>query len=647
MAMPDEEELAVPAPIFSVTCANDKEKLGLPDAHDPVTGQGRWLYEGRLGEGGLATVFRAWDCKGHLGKVAVKVLKKHSKAHARHAFAMHRESQWSLTLLHNSKDPRYSAPHAQLFARYLEDHTGFSELGPEDFNQRRRFFEHPDFDWYKQRVDLPARPYVVMELVKGETLQIAMPAMSVSEKREVVLQCATALEYLTRFQLIHRDFRGCNMHLLARENGTAKCQLKILDLGVMISSEVGMEENRNMAVQAFRRRGDTEEKRKRYDWLPWEVRDACDDVQGPVRNFQQPGHSFDIFSLGVIVLHLLVGKTKARLVLDDLKDHPAMMLDASSIGVSKQLLGSLLAEAARRPKPEEVAAAVLPPATQAPVEAVAAPVPGTRDNSHTTTRMEGSSDEEEAAECAAPAAEAAKQLAQAAEGQVAAQVEQPGQNEGVEQSTQVERPAVSEKPKVRAPEEDEKPRQHAESPRNDIKIKGKVDSKSRSRSGHKARSRSTASKGRSRSRSASQRRRKRHSRSRGKRRSRRRSRSRSKRRSRSRGKRRSRSRGKRQSSSRNKGKRRSGSKGSDKRSQSKENKRVGKGMENAKKETTNSLSQSRTLPVPGVTVKASACKPPDHIEKAGSFRRGACCQITFALSMGRSHICWMGLRTSQ
>ncbi|CAJ1429900.1 unnamed protein product [Effrenium voratum] len=289
MAMPDEEELAVPAPIFSVTCANDKEKLGLPDAHDPVTGQGRWLYEGRLGEGGLATVFRAWDCKGHLGKVAVKVLKKHSKAHARHAFAMHRESQWSLTLLHNSKDPRYSAPHAQLFARYLEDHTGFSELGPEDFNQRRRFFEHPDFDWYKQRVDLPARPYVVMELVKGETLQIAMPAMSVSEKREVVLQCATALEYLTRFQLIHRDFRGCNMHLLARENGTAKCQLKILDLGVMISSEVGMEENRNMAVQAFRRRGDTEEKRKRYDWLPWEVRDACDDVQGPVRNFQQPG----------------------------------------------------------------------------------------------------------------------------------------------------------------------------------------------------------------------------------------------------------------------------------------------------------------------------------------------------------------------
>ena len=52
----------------------------MPDAHDPVTGEGRWLYEGRLGEGGLATVFKAWDCKAGLGSVAVKVLKRHSKA---------------------------------------------------------------------------------------------------------------------------------------------------------------------------------------------------------------------------------------------------------------------------------------------------------------------------------------------------------------------------------------------------------------------------------------------------------------------------------------------------------------------------------------------------------------------------------------
>ncbi|CAK9059412.1 unnamed protein product [Durusdinium trenchii] len=364
MAKPskDEEEIAVPAPVFSVTAKDDKDKIALPDAHDPVTGHGRWLYEGRLGEGGLATVFRAWDCKGGLGFVAVKVLKKHSKAHARHAFAMHRESQWSLERLHNRADPRYSEEHAKLFARYLEDHTGFVELGPEDFEERRKDFESPSFDWYKQRIDLPiaSKPYVVMELVKGETLQVAMPSMSATEKRQVILQCATALEYLERFHMIHRDFRGCNMHLIAREKPNESCQLKILDLGVMISSEAGMEVNCNMAVQAFRRRGETEEKRKRYDWLPWEVRSACDELQGAVKNFEPPGHSFDAFSLGVLILHLLLGKTKARSVLDSLQDHPERTPDGCGIGVPKELLGNLLAEAAKRPRPREVCAQLVP-----------------------------------------------------------------------------------------------------------------------------------------------------------------------------------------------------------------------------------------------------------------------------------------------
>ncbi|CAK9059396.1 unnamed protein product [Durusdinium trenchii] len=422
MAKPskDEEEIAVPAPVFSVTAKDDKDKIALPDAHDPVTGHGRWLYEGRLGEGGLATVFRAWDCKGGLGFVAVKVLKKHSKAHARHAFAMHRESQWSLERLHNRADPRYSEEHAKLFARYLEDHTGFVELGPEDFEERRKDFESPSFDWYKQRIDLPiaSKPYVVMELVKGETLQVAMPSMSATEKRQVILQCATALEYLERFHMIHRDFRGCNMHLIAREKPNESCQLKILDLGVMISSEAGMEVNCNMAVQAFRRRGETEEKRKRYDWLPWEVRSACDELQGAVKNFEPPGHSFDAFSLGVLILHLLLGKTKARSVLDSLQDHPERTPDGCGIGVPKELLGNLLAEAAKRPRPREVCAQLVPlrlksPQKEAAVSAEKAEatpaVPSchtvrcTRCNpvdmlankkGHTTTKMEGSSDEE-------------------------------------------------------------------------------------------------------------------------------------------------------------------------------------------------------------------------------------------------------------
>ncbi|CAK0855271.1 unnamed protein product, partial [Prorocentrum cordatum] len=259
------------------------DPAALPDAFDPATGSGRWRYESRLGEGGLATVYRATDCKGGRGEVAVKVLKRHPKlSHRdrRHAFAMHRESQWSLWNLHNECDSRFDGAAASLFMRYLEDHTGFSELGPAGFEAKRRLYEAPDFNWDLDGPDLPARPYVVMELVRGETLQTVIDreraSLPASEKRQIVVQAARALNYLARFGLIHRDFRGCNMHLVGREGQGEGCRLKVLDLGVMICAEDGQEANSNSAVQAFKRRGETEEKRRRYDWLPWEVRAAAD-----------------------------------------------------------------------------------------------------------------------------------------------------------------------------------------------------------------------------------------------------------------------------------------------------------------------------------------------------------------------------------
>merc|ERR1719409_97846 len=108
------------------------------------------------------------------------------------------------------------------------------------------------------------------------------------------------------------------MHLVSRVGENSNCTLKVLDLGVMICAEGGQDQNTNAAVQAFRRRGATEEKRRRYDWLPWEIRDGADG-KAPMVNFCLPAHSFDVFSLGVLILHLLVGKTEARVILDTVK----------------------------------------------------------------------------------------------------------------------------------------------------------------------------------------------------------------------------------------------------------------------------------------------------------------------------------------
>lgn len=344
----------------------------LPDSYDAATGLGRWQYEARLGEGGLGTVYRATDCKGGLGEVAIKVLKYHERANwgKQHAFAMHRECQWSFQHLHNTEDTRYCPKAAAIFARYLEDHTGFAKLGSADFAERRKNFESPDFDWEREVPSLPSAPYVVMELCAGEPLHAAIDrerrrphhsndtaepvVLAAADKREVLLQAACALDYLSKFSLIHRDFRGCNIHI--NRIATGSIALKVLDLGVMIAAEDGQQWNNNPSVQAFRRRGETEEKRKRYDWLPWEVR-AGADGSGPAVNFSLPQHSFDIFSLGVLALHLLLGRSAGRFALETAR-LSGRIADTALLGLDPQLLRRMLGDACARPHPTAVVQAL-------------------------------------------------------------------------------------------------------------------------------------------------------------------------------------------------------------------------------------------------------------------------------------------------
>jgi len=158
------------------------------------------------------------------------------------------------------------------------------------------------------------------------------------------------------FSLIHRDFRGCNMHLVSRDDLQGNCVLKVLDLGVMICAEDGQDFNHNLAVQAFRRRGDTEEKKRRYDWLPWEVREGADGI-GPAVNFAPPPHSFDVFSVGVLILHLLIGKTEARVTLDKINDG-ANMPNTRLLNLDPEIVRRMLGEASKRPHPKEILASL-------------------------------------------------------------------------------------------------------------------------------------------------------------------------------------------------------------------------------------------------------------------------------------------------
>ncbi|CAK0884188.1 unnamed protein product, partial [Prorocentrum cordatum] len=295
----------------------------LPDAWEPWRSttegpRGRWDYQEKLGEGGLAIVYRARDMVGKLGLVAVKVSKfinlPGASAQNRHVYALHREARWSMQRLHNPRDKRHDPRGADLFVRYLEDQTGFVKHGFDEFDKVRLRYEDPAFLWAEHCFDPPlaARPYVVLELVGGRLLQSVIDdkhaPLVAQEKRAVVRMCSEALVYMRRFGVIHRDFRGCNMFLQER---APQSRLKVIDLGFMISTEPPQQKNPNAAVRCAWQ-GDAT-KKVRFDWAPPEVR-----ARGSP-NFGAPACCFDVYSLGVLVLKLLRGRAKTQELLETQK----------------------------------------------------------------------------------------------------------------------------------------------------------------------------------------------------------------------------------------------------------------------------------------------------------------------------------------
>lgn len=329
-------------------CIGAVGEVLLPDAYDEATGGGRWRYGEKLGEGGLGVVFLAEDATGVLGTVAVKI-SKWAQRDSWQVYCTHREAQWSRQLLHRSTDPRHDAGLAALFVRYLEDHTGFPSYGaPDEFEAVRHLYESPNLDWASVSFDppLPALPYVVMELAAGRALaKLIDPgedALTAAERRRVASQSASALEYLSCFGLIHRDFRGSNIMVSGREE---RCCIKVLDLGLAINATESQASNPNIVVQAGWQR-----RTREHDWVPPEVQER------PLPNFFAPAHSFDAYSLGVLLLRLYGGKAWARQLLQHRRSAEAWRsrLSERGLGEHAELLERLLGLPGGRPAPPEL-----------------------------------------------------------------------------------------------------------------------------------------------------------------------------------------------------------------------------------------------------------------------------------------------------
>jgi len=203
---------------------------------------------------------------------------------------------------------------------------------------------------------------VVMELVLGQTLhsilgwsgeQIKRPLSA--EENLVAMQSAKALEYLESFGVAHRDFRTAN--LILHGNG-ASCRICVLDFGHMVAVN-RMDDRNRSAVIRCRWEGAAG---RHFDWAPPEVRDSKDGV-----NFALPVHSFDMYSLAVLLLQLESGSAKfARESAALFAAGEALPPVCKAIGLGAYMLQRMLGDAADRPHPSIVRSALLAAAKQTP-----------------------------------------------------------------------------------------------------------------------------------------------------------------------------------------------------------------------------------------------------------------------------------------
>ena len=156
----------------------------------PEAGQRFGPYEilGRLGSGAMGLVFRAWDARLHR-EVAIK-------------------------LLHND----YEMPGMR--ERFLQEARAASALN------------HPHICTIFDLGEQDGEPYMVMELLEGETLKekISRGAVPVDEIISYSQEVADALAAAHAKGIVHRDIKPANIFLVDQPNG--RRQAKVLDFGL-------------------------------------------------------------------------------------------------------------------------------------------------------------------------------------------------------------------------------------------------------------------------------------------------------------------------------------------------------------------------------------------------------------------------------
>jgi tetratricopeptide (TPR) repeat protein/predicted Ser/Thr protein kinase len=202
---------------------------------------GAWQLERELGRGGMSVVWLAQRVDGFAQRAALKLLKRGM----------------------DSEDlvQRFERERAVLAAL---EHPGIARL-------------------YDGGTTDDGQPYMLMEYVEGEPLDVACAGLTLERKLELFVEVCEAVEYAHEHLVVHRDLKPSNILV------TAEGQPKLLDFGIakLLAGEAGA---------------------------------AAPTLTAPEQRFLTPQYASpeqlrgervstrgDVFSLGVVLFELLVG----------------------------------------------------------------------------------------------------------------------------------------------------------------------------------------------------------------------------------------------------------------------------------------------------------------------------------------------------
>jgi serine/threonine-protein kinase len=237
---------------------------------NPETGQMFGPYEilGRLGSGGMGTVFRAWDERLHR-EVAIKLVRD-----------------------------GYRVPGTR--ERFQQEARAASRLN------------HPHICTIFDIGEKDGDPYLVMELLEGETLKekIGRGALTVEEILIHSREIADALAAAHDKGIVHRDVKPANIFLVKKPNGTSHA--KVLDFG--LAKVRGLATRPEEAPEP----GEASEPERRRLDVPLDLTTAGATV-GTVAYMspeQARGHALDarsdLFSLGVVMYEMATRRIPFR-----------------------------------------------------------------------------------------------------------------------------------------------------------------------------------------------------------------------------------------------------------------------------------------------------------------------------------------------